>query len=120
MIKTITALFFLLIVSTHASDYNWELQVTNPDYELNYDKLKDDGHKPYLKATSWRCYVEPIQHKNNLELRRLRCNYSIEKTGKVSTIVSCGQKKSYNETTLELFDERKNLTFSVMLLCRKK
>ena len=111
----------IISVTGHASTrYKWEVQVTDPEFELNYKTLGEKGHKPFLKKTSWRCYIGPTTQKNGIELRNFRCNYSIKKTGKVSTLLSCSEQKPYNEVSLELFDERKNLTFTVMLICRKK
>jgi hypothetical protein len=112
-----------LIFTSHytlAARFKWEIQVTDPEFELNYKTLGDGGFKPFLSKTSWRCYVGPITEKNSIEMRKIRCNYSIKKTGKVTTLLSCSDQKTYDEVTLELFDEKKNLTFSIMLICRKK
>lgn len=119
MLKLFVIMFFFSL-SGHAARFKWEIQITDPQFELNYKTLGDEKYRPYLKKTSWRCDVTPIEQKHRMEMRKLHCNYSVEKTGTVTTLLSCGDKKDYNEVTFELFDERKNLTFLVMLLCRKK
>lgn len=113
-------LFLVLFYAEHAMAQNirWDLQVTDPDFELVNYKLEDQTFKPYLKKTSWRCETGETEKKNSLEIKKLTCDYSIEKAGTVSTIVSCSDQRPYSEGNLELFDERKNLTFKVMLTCR--
>lgn len=116
-------LFLLALFGTqliYASTFEWEIQITDPEFELSYKKLSDEGYQPYMKKTSWRCFVTPEERKRDRSIRKMRCNYSIKKTGKVTTVLSCSNEKTYDEVTFELFDEKKNLTFSVMLLCRKK
>lgn len=98
----------------------WDLQVTDPDFELTNYKLEDKDFKPYLKKTSWRCQVSEITKKGSISVRSLYCDYSVEKAGTVKTFVSCSKDRSYSEGTLELYDERKDLTFQVMLTCRVK
>lgn len=95
----------------------WDLQVTDPQFDLINYKLENKVFKPYLKKTSWRCEVSETEMKGKLEIKTLLCDYSVEKTGTVKTAVSCSPQRKYSEAFLELFDERKNLTFKVMLTC---
>ncbi len=98
----------------------WELQITDPEFELKYYKLDEKTYKAFLPKTSWRCSTSPTQTRGNIILKKLYCDYSVEKTGTVTTTVSCSPERPYSETILELFDERKKLTFQVMLNCRKQ
>lgn len=108
------------MANIHALDFTWQLQVTDPSFELSYTRLDEKSFRPFLKKTSWRCQVGPLINKSNLEVRELYCDYSVKKAGTIKTTVSCGPQKHYNEVSLELYDEKKELTFNVMLLCRKK
>tara|TARA_B110000908_G_C10007814_1_gene337129 strand:+ start:155 stop:571 length:417 start_codon:yes stop_codon:yes gene_type:complete len=121
-IMTKLTLFLLaaLCCTANASTYKWQLQITDPDFELIYSDLDGNSRKAYLNKTSWRCSTGPTEVTNGIELKSLLCNYSIEKTGTVKTLVSCSKAKPYGETSLKLYDQRKDLTFTVMLLCRKK
>ena len=119
--------FFLFLLSlafqqNWASDFRWDLQITNPQFDVKYTRLNKEAYKPYLKKTSWRCQVGPVHLKNlpkgALQWRSLLCNYSVKKTGQVTTFVGCSSPRPYGEGVLELFDERKNLTFKIMLSCR--
>ena len=98
----------------------WELQVTDPDFELKYYKLDGEDYKAFLPKTSWRCSTSKTQRRGNIVLKKLFCDYSVEKTGTVTTTVSCSPERPYSEATLDIFDERKNLTFQIMLNCRKQ
>ena len=102
------------------ANYRWDLQVTNPEFELINHKLSKKQFRPYLKKTSWRCEVGETEEKNNLEIRSLTCDYSIKKAGIVKTRVSCSSQRPYSEANLELFDEKKLLTFKIMLTCNKE
>jgi hypothetical protein len=102
------------------TELRWDLQVTDPDFELTNYKLEDKTFKPYLKKTSWRCQVSETTKKGPLSIRSLLCDYSVEKAGTVKTFVSCSKERPYSEGVLELYDERKDLTFQVMLTCRVK
>lgn len=110
----------MITVSVQAIEFTWQLQVTDPSFELSYKTLGNKTYKPFLEKTSWRCTAGELEKKKNLEMRSLFCDYSIEKAGTIKTAISCGTNKDYNEVSLELFDEKKDLTFTVMLLCRKK
>lgn len=100
--------------------YRWDLQVTDPEFELTNYKLEEKEFKPYLKKTSWRCQVSEPTFKGPIAIRSLMCDYSVEKAGTVKTFVSCSSERPYSEGVLELYDERKDLTFQVMLTCRVK
>ncbi|MEC7278018.1 MAG: hypothetical protein VXV96_16980 [Bdellovibrionota bacterium] len=117
-----TFLFFALalipLAQSKAQNFRWDLQVTNPDYELVNYKLDAKEFKPYLKKTSWRCSTGETEQRGNISLKKLTCDYSIEKAGTVTTAVSCSKERPYSENYLELYDERKDLTFQVMLKCQ--
>lgn len=116
--KIVFIMFISLLTSIYAEEpIRWDLQVTDPQFDLVNYKLENTVFKPYLKKTSWRCEVSEIEKKGKLEMRYLSCDYSIEKAGTVRTAISCSPERKYGETFLELFDERKNLTFKVMLTC---
>lgn len=102
---------------TPKSSIRWDLQVTDPQFDLVNYKLEGVPFKPYLKKTSWRCEVSETEKKGKLEIKNLFCDYSVEKAGTVKTAVSCSPQRKYSEAYLELFDEKKNLTFQVMLTC---
>lgn len=109
--------FFLLSTNLYAA--KWSVQVTYPDYEVKNFKLDDMEYKAFLPKTSWRCWVGETQFSNKQELKSLRCNFSVEKTGEFSQVVSCGDKKPFSEVVLDLKDERKNLDFKIHLICRQ-
>ncbi len=111
---------FLSIQNNRASLFRWDLQITNPDFELKNIQLGEKSHKPYLEKTSWRCWTHQTEKKGSQEIKSLSCSYSIKKTGRLTTLISCSPERPYSEGTLELYDERKNLTFKIMLICRKK
>ena len=110
--------FIWSAVSLEVFTVEWSLQVTDPEYGLTHYDLKKEAFRPYLKKTSWRCFVGPSEEKNALTLKSLRCNYSIEKTGEFTTAVSCGLKRPYDESLIDLYDERKDLLFSLKFSCR--
>lgn len=99
---------------------NWQLQITDPEFELKYYKLDDRAYKAFLPKTSWRCNTGATEKKGNIVMKKLMCDYSVEKAGTVTTTVSCSPDRPYSETVLEIYDERKDLTFQVMLNCRKQ
>lgn len=119
--KLAQALFILFcsspIMAQDGLQMRWDVQVTDPEFELKNYKLEQKSFKPYLKKTSWRCQVGPEESDNGISKRDLFCDYSVEKAGTVKTTVSCSKQKPYSEGSFELFDERKNLTFQVMLKC---
>src|SRR5690606_6600148 len=115
------SLFFVTLfalTSTLQAKVLWELRVHQPNFDVEAHALSDSEFKPYLDKTSWRCWAEKPSTSGKLELRALLCNYSIEATGALRTIVSCGPGKEVDEVALELKDERKNLELKVILSCR--
>ena len=98
----------------------WELQITDPEFELKYYKLDDKAYKAFLPKTSWRCNTTETQKRGQIELKKLFCDYSVEKAGTVRTTVSCSPERPYSEAVLEIYDEKKDLTFHIMLNCRKQ
>ncbi len=99
---------------------SWQLQITDPDFELKYFKLDEGPYKAFLPKTSWRCSTSKTEKRGNIVVKKLSCDYSIEKAGTVTTTVSCSPERPYSEAVLEIFDERKKLTFQLMLNCRKQ
>ncbi|MFT6069050.1 MAG: hypothetical protein ACJAT2_002991 [Bacteriovoracaceae bacterium] len=116
MTKILTA-FFLLFTSS-AIGAEWSIQVTYPDYEVKNFKLDDMEFKTFLPKTSWRCWASETTFNKKQEIKRLRCNYSSEKTGEISTMVSCGDVKKFGELVIDLKDEKKSLDFKLHLICR--
>lgn len=96
----------------------WDLQITDPDFELKNYKLDEKKFKPFLDKTSWRCFTGETETKGNMELKSLSCDYSVEKAGTVATVISCSPERKYSEGFFDLYDERKNLNFKIMLTCR--
>ncbi len=118
MTKFLTA--FILLLSSSAMAADWSIQVTYPDYEVKNFKLDDMEFKTFLPKTSWRCWASETTFNKKQEIKRLRCNYSAEKTGEISTIVSCGDAKKFSELVIDLKDEKKSLEFKLHLICRVK
>lgn len=118
MSKISTVIFMFISLTSLAQAAQWSIQVTYPDYEVKNFKLDDMEYKAFLPKTSWRCWVGATEFNNNLELKALRCNYSVDKTGEFSQVVSCGSSKKYSEVVLDLKDEKKNLEFKLHLICR--
>lgn len=111
-------IFSLALVFPTFAAVTWSLQVTDPQYELSHYDLGEGEFKPYLERTSWRCFVGAIVPNEGTALRTLRCNYSLEKTGEFTTTLSCRASGPPGETLINLYDERKNLSFKVKLNCR--
>ncbi|GEM_PF-2293802 len=121
--NTLSFLIFLIVSQTSLwaqkdIKIRWDLQITDPQYELVNYNLEAKAFKPFLKKTSWRCKVGETESKGTLRLKTLTCDYSVEKTGSVKTIISCSPERPYSEGFLELYDQRKDITFQVMLTCR--
>ncbi|GAB4018235.1 MAG: hypothetical protein Fur0010_19330 [Bdellovibrio sp.] len=114
--------FILLFFSLQlcAQDFEWALQITDPEFDLKHIPLDEKEARPLLPKTSWRCSVGEIQKKGNSESRELNCDYSIEKAGTFTTYTVCSPDRGYDESKVVIFDERKNLSFTLLLLCRKK
>lgn len=118
MTKLWTGFLLLFLLSSYAQAAQWSIQVTYPDYEVKNFKLDDMEYKTFLPKTSWRCWVSETEFNKKQELKKLRCNYSVEKNGEFSQIVSCGAQNKYSEVVLDLIDERKKLEFKLHLICR--
>jgi hypothetical protein len=118
--KFIVFTLILFSVTAQASQFDWSLQITDPQFELQNTPLPDSHHKQYLPKTAWRCSVSEIVIKGGIESRELSCDYSIEKTGAFTTYTSCSNERDYSESKVTLSDERKNLTFQLLLLCRSR
>lgn len=103
-----------------AAQFDWALQITDPEFDLRHIPLEAGEIKPLLPKTSWRCRISEIQAKGTSESRELYCDYSIEKAGTFTTYTVCSAENGYDESKVVLFDERKNLTFTLLLLCKKK
>ena len=103
--------------------FRWNLQITDPNFEVTNVQIDDKLHRPYLKKTSWRCWIGPTETKELpqtiLKRKSLTCSYSIQKTGRITTFVSCSHQKLYDEGILELYDERKKMKFRLMLTCHQ-
>ena len=120
--------FLILILSAHAhavepTNFRWNLQITDPGFEVTNVLLDNKLHRPYLKKTSWRCWVGTTETKElpqaMLKRKSITCSYSIQDTGRVTTFVSCSHQKLYDEGILELYDERKKMKFRLMLTCHQ-
>jgi hypothetical protein len=109
-----------IITPALAIDFRWDLQVTDTEFELTNHQLDQNKFKAFLPKTTWRCQVSPTRIKGELNLRTISCDYSVKKAGTFSTIISCSKDREYNEVSFDLYDQRKDLLFKVMLLCRKK
>lgn len=118
MTKFLTA--FLLLLSTSLYGAEWSIQITYPDFEVKNFKLDDMEYKTFLPKTSWRCWVGETTFNKKQERKLLKCNYSVENTGEIRTLVSCGDLKKYSELVMDLKDEKKSLDFKLHLICRVK
>jgi hypothetical protein len=116
MTKFLTAFFMIFSLPLLAAE--WSVQITYPDYEVKNFKLDDMEFKTFLPKTSWRCWVSETTFNKKQEKKNLKCNYSVEKTGEISTLVSCGSLRKYSELVLDLKDEKKSLEFKLHLICR--
>ncbi len=106
-----------------ATGLRWNLQITDPGFEIKNVQLDEKLYRPYLKKTAWRCWVGPTETKKlpqtTLIRRSLTCSYSIRNTGRAKTFASCSPQRPYGEGILELYDERKKMTFRLMLTCHQ-
>jgi len=114
---TLTLMFFSLHL--FAQNIEWALQITDPEFDLKHIPLPATELKPLLPKTSWRCTVGEVQRKGESESRELHCDYSIKKAGTFTTYTVCSASNQYDESKVVLFDERKNLNFTLLLLCRR-
>ena len=118
--------FFLLgcFFVTEALGAKWSLQITDPRYELKNISLPKGEFRPFLPKTSWRCRFGPTmvkgEGKETREEREVYCNYSIKKAGSFTTFLSCSSSYPDGEIKFDLYDQRKNLLFQMLLICRYK
>ncbi|MCP4912075.1 MAG: hypothetical protein GY909_03060 [Oligoflexia bacterium] len=115
--KIITFLISLLLFTNIHAGFQWNLQVTDPEFELKNYPINNESFKPFLPKTSWRCEVSEIESKNGFEVRHLFCNYSIQKLGTMKTPLSCGPSKKSSEILIDLYDEKKDLLYKIRLSC---
>lgn len=118
-IKSIFIISLLMNLNVFAK-YNWSLQITDPSFEVKNINLTDKVTKPYLKKTGWRCDVSETNKNDHSHFRKLNCDFSIYKAGRVSSVLSCSKNRPYGELILDLYDERKDITFKLMLKCDSK
>lgn len=115
----LTLLLSLLIFSSSLlAKANWELRIQQANFDIQSIDLDDQEYKAYLDKTSWRCWAEKATQSSNLTIRALHCNYSVEALGSFKSYASCGVGKIFDEVSVELKDERKNLDLKVILACR--
>jgi len=119
VLKFSFALLLFLSGSLFAST-SWELRVHQANFDVEAHALTSAEYKAYLDQTSWRCWADQPTRSGNLDIRALRCNYSIEKLGAFKSYASCGPGKIFDEVAVELRDERKNLDLKVILACQYK
>lgn len=117
--KYLLLLCFLFSLNSQASNFKWNLQITYPDFELKNIPLSVATYKPKLPKTGWRCWFGETEINGKIESKNIRCNFSSKATGQFKTVVSCSSDRPYGETKLELLDERKNLTYNVLVFCQK-
>ena len=122
---TIMRIFLLglsFLLAGSAWGAKWSLQITNPEYELKNISLPAKEFRPFLPKTSWRCRFGPTlekgEGKDKREEKSVYCNYSIKKAGAFTTYLSCSASHPYSETRFDLKDQRKNLLFQMLLICR--
>tara|TARA_R110000868_G_scaffold163614_11_gene395889 strand:+ start:1963 stop:2292 length:330 start_codon:yes stop_codon:yes gene_type:complete len=99
---------------------SWELRVHQANFDVEAHELTNSEYKAYLDKTSWRCWADKPTKSSNLDIRALRCNYSVEQLGAFKSHASCGPGKIFDEVAIDLRDERKNLDLKVILICRYK
>ena len=117
-------LIWSLFSAVEAFGAKWSLQITNPEYELKNISLPDKEHRPFLPKTSWRCRFGPTlvkgKGKERREEKSVHCNYSIKRAGAFTTYLSCSASRPHGEIAFDLKDQRKNLLFQMLLICRYK
>jgi hypothetical protein len=110
----------LFLTSLNAAEYKWSLQITDPTYEVKNIPLSDKFYQAYMKKTGWRCSVSELKKNSHSHFRNINCDFSKYKAGRVSSVLSCSENRAYGELILDLYDERKDITFKLMLLCEVK
>ena len=119
MTKFIISILLIFTSNIYAQNIEWAIQITDPEFDLKHIPLTQEELKPILPKTSWRCRVGEVLKKGEVESRELHCDYSIEKAGTFTTFAGCSSTNQYDESKVVLFDERKDLTFTLLLLCRR-
>ena len=120
LMKAILFIFLFLSFPLFADEYQWNLQITTPDFDLINTPLTDKEYKPFLKKNGWRCWFGKTQLKNAVSLKEVKCDFSIKKAGQFISVLSCSKERPYGELLFDLYDERKDITHKIMLTCRKK
>lgn len=116
--KSLLFLSFIIFSSSLLANANWELRIHQANFDVQAVDLTDQEYKAYLDRTSWRCWAEKTTQSGNLHIRALHCDYSIAAYGSFRSYASCGVGKNFDEVSVELKDERKNLDLKVILTCR--
>ena len=116
--KSLLFLSLIVLSSSLLAKVNWELRIHQANFDVQAFDLNDQEYKAYLDKTSWRCWAKETTQSSNLFIRALHCDYSIEKLGSFKSYASCGVGKIFDEVSVELRDERKNLDLKVILTCR--
>jgi len=115
---SIVICFGLFSKETKTKSPKWSLQVTAPNFEVNSFRLDEKSFKPFLASTSWRCWIGETNNERSIYIKKIRCNYSSQKTGEISTQISCSKGNPYDEISLNLNDEKKGLEFKLYLFCQ--
>ncbi len=118
MLKSLIFLSLIIFSSSLLAKANWELRIHQANFDVQAVDLDAQEYKAYLDKTSWRCWAEKATQSSNLFIRALHCDYSVEKLGSFKSYASCGVGKIFDEVSVELKDERKNLDLKVILTCR--
>lgn len=116
--KFIFFISFFIFSSSLYAKANWELRIHQANFDVQAVDINNQEYKAYLDKTSWRCWAEKTTQSGNLFIRALHCNYSVEALGSFKSYASCGVGKIFDEVSVELKDERKNLDLKVILTCR--
>ncbi len=118
--KILIAILFMQGL-VYAGPYQFNLQITEPDFTLKNYPLDDKEFRPFMQKTSWRCFFGETKEKGKDQFyKNVRCNYSVKKVGEFTTKIVCGKNMPFNELHLDLLDEKKNLTFKIYLFCKPK
>lgn len=118
-VRKISLILLFFTISAQLFAVKWSLQITDPEHDLNHFPLDEKKFKPYLDRTSWRCWISATEKKGAISLKRIRCNYSIKNSGEFTIVTSCGPSRPYSETFFDLLDEKKDLLYQFMLICKQ-
>ncbi|MBT3584919.1 MAG: hypothetical protein HN509_08430 [Halobacteriovoraceae bacterium] len=116
--KNILSLAFLMTFSLNTLGATWNLQITDANFDLTQTELPETEFKPFISKTSWRCWFGATESRGEVLRKKIRCNYSIQKTGEFITWVSCSKGRPLGEASFELNDERKNLQLKILATCQ--